>query len=88
MNTINRYIDNQGTYIAKKKAQPLIGFTNDQGEPASWNDIAVTFTDSDNRTVNIYFCNLNRKLPKMGTRFTEEDRLTSQTHETAVCLCA
>lgn len=81
MNTINRFIDNQRAYVAKKKAQPLIGFTNAKGEPASWNDIAVKFTDSDGRSVNFFFCNLNRKLPKMGTRFTDEDRLTSETHE-------
>ncbi|PML08707.1 hypothetical protein BCT86_07970 [Vibrio breoganii] len=81
MSQINRYIDNQRTYVAKKKAQPLIGFTNAQGEQASWEDIAVTFTDSDNRTQNIYFCNLNRKQPKMGTRFTDEDRLAPEMHE-------
>ncbi|MGL6313206.1 hypothetical protein [Vibrio sp. WXL103] len=81
MTQINRYIDNQRTYVAKKKTQPLIGFTNAQGEPASWEDIAVTFTDSDNRTQNIFFCNLNRKRPKMGTRFTDEDRLAPEMHD-------
>ncbi|WP_228012689.1 hypothetical protein [Vibrio sp. OPT18] len=81
MSQINRYIDNQRAYVAKKKAQPLIGFTNAQGEQASWEDIAVTFTDSDNRTQNIYFCNLNRKMPKVGTRFTDEDRLAPDMHD-------
>lgn len=81
MSQINRYIDNQRAYVAKKKAQPLIGFTNAQGEPASWEDIAVTFTDSDKRTQNIYFCNLNRKMPKVGTRFTDEDRLAPEMHD-------
>ncbi|MEZ8320502.1 hypothetical protein [Vibrio splendidus] len=81
MSQINRYIDNQRAYVAKKKAQPLIGFTNTQGEQASWEDIAVTFTDSDNRTQNILFCNLNRKQPKIGTRFTDEDRLAPEVHE-------
>ncbi|MDN3609423.1 hypothetical protein ACFFUP_06440 [Vibrio ostreicida] len=81
MTQINRYIDNQRAYVAKKKAQPLIGFTNAQGEPASWGDIAVTFTDSDNRTLNILFCNLNRKRPKVGTRFTDEDRLPTEMHD-------
>jgi len=80
MSQINRYIDNQRAYVAKKKAQPLIGFTNAQGEPASWEDIAVTFTDSDNRTQNILFCNLNRKKPKMRARFTDEDRLAPEMH--------
>ena len=65
MSQINRYIDNQRAYVAKKKAQPLIGFTNAQGEQTSWEDIAVKFTDSDNRAQNIFFCNLNRKRPKV-----------------------
>ncbi|WP_435247442.1 hypothetical protein ACMAZD_12290 [Vibrio sp. nBUS_14] len=81
MSQINRYIDNQRAYVAKKKAQPLIGFTNAQGEQASWEDIAVTFTDSDNRAQNIFFCNLNRKRPKVGTRFTDKDRLAPETHD-------
>ncbi|MGC9423527.1 hypothetical protein [Vibrio sp.] len=80
MKTINRYIDNQRAYVAKKKAQPLMGFTNAQGEPASWDDIAVTFTDSDNKTLNIFFCNQKRKLPRKGTRFTADDRLAPETH--------
>jgi hypothetical protein len=81
MNTINRYIDNQRTYIAKKKAQPLIGFTNAQGDPASWRDIAVTFTDSDNRSINLIFCSQNKKHTRIGTTFTEEDRLAPETHD-------
>ncbi|MEF1338598.1 hypothetical protein REH81_17715, partial [Vibrio rotiferianus] len=64
-----------------KKAQPLIGFTNAQGEQASWEDIAVTFTDSDNRTHNILFCNLNKNLPSIRTRFTDEDRLAPDMHD-------
>ncbi|WP_039988535.1 hypothetical protein [Vibrio owensii] len=81
MSQINRYIDNQRAYVAKKKAQPLIGFTNAQGEQASWEDIAVTFTDSDNRTQNILFCNLNKNRPNIGTRFTDEDRLAPEMHD-------
>ncbi len=81
MSQINRYIDNQRAYVAKKKAQPLIGFTNAQGDAALWEDIAVTFTDSDNRTQSIFFCNLNRKLPQMGMRFTDEDRLAPEIHD-------
>lgn len=81
METINRFVDNQRRYISKMKAQPLLGFTNAKGEPASWNDIAVKFTDSDNRSINIFFCNLNRKLPRMGARYTKEDRLDRQSHE-------
>ncbi|MCF7354709.1 MULTISPECIES: hypothetical protein [Vibrio] len=81
MSQINHYIDNQRAYVAKKKAQPLIGFTNAQGEAASWEDIVVTFTDSDNRSQNIMFCNLNRKRPKVGTRFTDEDRLPPEMHD-------
>lgn len=81
MKTINRYIDNQRTYVAKKKAQPLMGFTNAQGEPASWDDIAMTFTDSDSKTINILFCNLNKNKPNIGTSFTEDDRLAPETHD-------
>ncbi|EHC7287583.1 hypothetical protein [Vibrio parahaemolyticus] len=81
MRTINRYIENQHAYVAKKKAQPLLGFTNAQGEQASWDDIAVRFSDSDGKTLNILFCNLNKNAPNIGTRFTEEDRLASDTHD-------
>ncbi|QUX95126.1 hypothetical protein C0J08_06700 [Marinomonas sp. CT5] len=81
MKTINRYIDNQRAYIAQKKAQPLIGFTNAQGQPASWSDIVIRFTDRDSRTMNIYFCNKNRKVPRIGTRFTDDDRLVPEIHD-------
>jgi len=81
LNTINRYIDNQRAYIAKMKAQPLHGFTNAQGEPASWRDIAITFTDNDSKTINILFCNQHRKTKNIGTCFTDEDRLAPETHD-------
>tara|TARA_R110002124_G_scaffold135152_5_gene298034 strand:- start:2303 stop:4615 length:2313 start_codon:yes stop_codon:yes gene_type:complete len=81
MRTTNRYLDNQRAYVTKKKAQPLIGFTNDQDEPASWNDIAVTFTYSDGKKMNIYFCNLNKNYPRIKTRFTDDDRLPPETHD-------
>lgn len=81
MNTINRYIENQRAYFAKKKVQPLIGFTNAQGEPASWSDIAVKFTYSDTRTMNVYFCNQNKKKPKFRMCFTDDDRLTPEKHD-------
>ena len=81
MSNINRYIDNQLAYVAKKKAQPLIGFTNAHGEPASWNDIAVKLTCSDNKRINILFCNLNKNTPNIGTRFTDDDRLAPETHD-------
>lgn len=81
MKTINRYIDNQRAYVAKKKAQPLMGFTKAQGGPASWDDIAVRFTDGDSKTINILFCNLNKNKPNIGTRFTEDDRLVPETHD-------
>lgn len=81
MSIINRYVDNQRAYVTKKQAQPLIGFTNTQGRPASWNDIAVTFTDSDNKRINILFCNLNKKNSNIGTRFTDDDRLKPNIHK-------
>lgn len=81
MSTINRYIDNQHAYVAKKKAQPLLGFTNAQGEPASWDDIAVRFTDCDGKNINILFCNINRSRSSIGTRFTDDDRLAPEVHD-------
>lgn len=82
MSMINRYIDNQRAYTAKKKALPLMGFTNAQGEPASWDDIALRFTDSDGKTLNIYLCNQNKNMPRMSTRFTDDDRLAPEIHDT------
>lgn len=81
MTVINRYIENQSAYIAKKKEQPLIGFTNAKGQPATWNDIAITFKDSDHKTQNIFFCNKNKKTPKIGTNFTDDDRLAHEAHD-------
>ncbi|ABK48407.1 hypothetical protein Shewana3_2177 [Shewanella sp. ANA-3] len=43
--------------------------------------MAVTFTDSDSRTINILFCNLNKNFPNIGTRFTDDDRLAPETHD-------
>ena len=43
--------------------------------------LGVTFTDSDNKTMNILFCNLNRANPKIGSRFAEDDRLAPETHD-------
>ncbi len=81
MSTINRYIDNQRAYVTKKRAQPLMGFTTAIGEPASWDDIAVTFTDNDGKTLNILFCNLNRSNSRIGTCFTDDDRLAPDAHD-------
>lgn len=81
MSIINRYIDNQRAYVTKKQVQPLIGFTNTQGEPASWSDIAVNFTDGHKKNINFLFCNLKKNKPSIGTRFTDDDRLKPNIHK-------
>ncbi|QFI38139.1 hypothetical protein FR932_09930 [Moritella marina ATCC 15381] len=81
MAVINRYIVNQQNYITKKMQQPLIGFTNPQGEQAQWDDIAVNFTNAGGITQNIYFNNLNKVSPKFNSTFTEDDRLSQESHQ-------
>ncbi|WP_198300684.1 hypothetical protein [Vibrio anguillarum] len=40
----------------------------------------MIFTDSDSKAINILLCNMNRNKPKIGTRFTDNDRLTPEAH--------
>ncbi|MBF4264398.1 hypothetical protein EAY73_21520 [Vibrio anguillarum] len=60
--------------------QPLTGFTNKKGEQAKWDDIAVTFRNKKGITANFYFNNNNKPYPKIGSKFTNDDRLNSDTH--------
>ena len=78
---INPYIENQKAYINKKKEQPLLGFTTPQNEQAVWGDIAMKLTGSGGREITIYLCNNNRKHPKFGTTFNEEDRLSPELYD-------
>jgi hypothetical protein len=80
MNTLNRYIANQRTYVSEKKKQPLTGFTNKQGEQATWEDIAVTFTNSQGIKANLLFNNQNQANANKGSTFTKDDRLDAETH--------
>jgi hypothetical protein len=80
MNALNRYIANQRAYVTEKKKQPLTGFTNQQGEQATWEDIAVTFTNSQDIRVNFLFNNQNQPHANIGSTFTQVDRLDAGTH--------
>ncbi len=81
MSIINRYIDNQLDYIAEKKKQPLIGFTNPTGEQATWDDIAITFTDIKGKKINFCFNNKNQPNANIGSKFTQSDRIETGVHE-------
>ncbi|WP_067581827.1 hypothetical protein [Endozoicomonas ascidiicola] len=81
MTTLNRYIANQHTYIEKKKQQPLTGFTNQKGEQATWDDIAVTFTNEAGKTANFLFNNDNQTHARIGSKFNKADRLDAHTHQ-------
>lgn len=87
MTTLNRYIKNQHAYIEKKRLQPLTGFTNQIGEQASWEDIAVTFTNGSGKTVNFLFNNGNQPRAKFVTTFTEADKLDPESHQLLFAYC-
>ncbi len=80
MNTLNRYIANQRAYVAEKQKQPLTGFTNQKGEQATWDDIAITFATSQGAKLNFLFNNQNQPYANKGTQFTQNDRLNTETH--------
>lgn len=81
MSVINQHIKNQQSYIKKKMAQPLLNFTNQQGEQAKWDDIAVQFTDADGRKMNLNFVNNSIKKPCITRVYTEEHRLPKEAHD-------
>lgn len=80
MNTLNRYIANQRAYVTEKKKQPLTGFNNQEGEQATWDDIAITFTNSQSAKVHFLFNNQNQPFANKGSTFTQDDRLEAETH--------
>ncbi|MGI9920190.1 hypothetical protein [Vibrio owensii] len=80
MSTINRYIINQQAYIAEKKKQPLFGFTTPSGKQATWEDIAVTFTNDKGISINILFNNMNQPNANIDSTFSEKDKLDTDTH--------
>ncbi|MEZ8778666.1 hypothetical protein AB6D85_13685 [Vibrio splendidus] len=80
MSTVNRYITNQQAYLADKKKQPLLGFTTSSGEQATWNDIAVIFTNNEGIKTNVIFNNANKPNASIRSTFTDHDRLDIDTH--------
>ncbi|NRF64788.1 hypothetical protein [Vibrio coralliilyticus] len=80
MNTLNRYVTNQYAYVTEKKKQPLTGFTNQKGEQATWEDIAVTFSKPQGSKINFIFNNQNQPHAKISSEFTQDDRLEAETH--------
>ena len=80
MDALNRYIANQRAYVVEKKKQPLTGFTNQNGEQATWDDISVVFTNSQAVKANFSFNNQNQPHAKIGSTFTQADRLDVETH--------
>lgn len=81
MNMNNRYITNQRAHIAEKQKQPLLGFTKPSGEQATWEDIAVTFTDSTGIAINFTFNNANQPYAKIWSTFSNKDRINTDTHD-------
>ena len=80
MNILNRYITNQRAYVTEKKKQPLTGFTNQKGKQATWEDIAMTFTNSQGIRANFLLNNQNQPNAKNSSTFTQCDRLDADTH--------
>lgn len=87
MTTLNPYIANQRAYIQEKKQQPLIGFTNKEGEQAKWEDNAFTFTYSSGTTANFLFNNDNQSHANINSTLTEEDRLDEELHHLLLSYC-
>ncbi|HBC3845431.1 TPA: hypothetical protein KD839_004054 [Vibrio parahaemolyticus] len=92
MNKLNRYLQNQKEHIAKLMNQPLIGFTNQQGEQASWNDGAVCFTSTEGKKVYFYLTNATVKQNDFRTPLTNDQILSDELRHLlivyAIDLCA
>ncbi len=80
MSTINRYIANQQAYIAEKKKLPLFGFSTPSGKKATWDDIAVTFTNANGTSINFIFNNDNQSNASIRSTFFDKDRLDVGQH--------
>lgn len=80
MSAINRYIANQQAYITEKKKQPLLGFTTPSGKQATWDDIAVIFTNDKGISINFLFNNTNQPYANINSSFSDKDRLDTDTH--------
>lgn len=80
MAVTNHYIVNQLNYIKVKMQQPLIGFSTSKGEQASWDDIAIKFSNAEGVAQNFLFHNTKQKHAKFTSAFTNNDRLPQDSH--------
>ncbi|MBC7000935.1 hypothetical protein BIZ37_00080 [Photobacterium sp. BZF1] len=69
MKTLNPLEANRHRAIQKMLDTPLLGYTNQAGLPASYDDVAWQYRYPDGRTVNLYFhdpAKANKKIVNMG----------------------
>lgn len=74
MPSLNRYIDNQIKYLQSIMSLPLVGFTNQLGNTASWADSAWR-SDTPQGKVQYYFINHNIKYPYFKTVYSRSQLL-------------
>ncbi|MEZ9601814.1 hypothetical protein AB4274_01105 [Vibrio sp. 10N.261.55.A10] len=80
MTVTNHYIANQLNYIKVKMQQPLVGFSTPNGKQASWDDIAIKFTNTEGVTQNFLFHNAKQRYAKFTSTFINDDRLSQDSH--------
>ncbi|MGF1761140.1 hypothetical protein L4D76_25110 [Photobacterium sagamiensis] len=78
MTEINRYITNQRNYINALMQQPLTGFTNQQGKPATWDDAAWRFTFPTGKKVDYYFVEHTVKQTNFRSAYRPSQRLPDE----------
>lgn len=72
---INRYIANQNNHIAELMQLPLVGFTNQNGEMATWGDAAWRFKWPDGKSINFFFIDNTIQRPNFNTTFSADQIL-------------
>ncbi|MCL1068694.1 hypothetical protein L2735_18145 [Shewanella olleyana] len=80
MTELNKFIKNQHVYIKNKMKQPLINFTLPNEEQATWDSIAIKFKKENGITKNFLFNNNKKPNAKLLTNFTDDDRLSKDSH--------
>ena len=92
MTQINRYLTNQRNHIAALRQQPLTGFTNQNGEIASWQDAAWRFVWPDGKLINFFFVDNTKQKISFGSNFSTEQILQEEQRHLlmayAIELCA
>jgi len=78
MTDINRYIANQNNHIAVLMQLPLVGFTNQNGEMATWGDAAWHFTWPDGKSINFFFIHNTIQRPNFDTIFSADQILRDE----------